>query len=438
MSVEGQREIDLCRVWADRALSGDMRLIDGRRLHVIYPGIWSNSNGPDFLDALLSIDGRLVRGAVEMHLRASGWYRHQHDKDTAYNDVALHVVLDNDLPDAVLTAKGASLPTLALPELRSERPHDGAAAQIMAQLGTRTCLPETSREQPTLVRDVLHVRGWSRLVEKQLRFSQELQVLTAPEVLYRGLLDALGFSANRQGMAEVGRCVPLQLLERLLQEEGETQVLAALLGTGGFVGETERLSNGNAQRSNQLAGAWAATQARFALEPVPDGIWTLNRVRPQNHPATRLASLASLIGSTGRSSLFEHVLALRLDGGKSWDQWLAQARPAIGESRRRQIIVNIIAPFMAAYAEVTRDEQLAEEVAADWERLPGAVTDSVARRTRRQIVGLTRFPIRTALEEQGLHEIHRSGCAELRCFECPIARLAVKHEPWGGAASGQD
>jgi hypothetical protein len=46
-----------------------------------------------------------------------------------------------------------------------------------------------------------------------------------------------------------------------------------------------------------------------------------------------------------------------------------------------------------------------------------------------QIVGTHRFPVRLAIESQGLHEIGRNGCRELRCFDCPVAALAVMHEP---------
>jgi hypothetical protein len=31
-----------------------------------------------------------------------------------------------------------------------------------------------------------------------------------------------------------------------------------------------------------------------------------------------------------------------------------------------------------------------------------------------------------------LHQIGRFGCAKLRCFDCPIAALALRHEPAHG------
>lgn len=432
------RELDLSRAWAEQRLPGELRLTDGRLVQVVYPGVWSNSDGPDFKGAMVSFDGRLERGAVELHLQASDWYRHRHNHDPAYDDVVLHVVLRNDLSETVRTSNNGQPPTLEVRDLITldGQASDERATKLIASLGSRTCLPTTSKDRPDLVRAVLLERGWSRMVEKQLRFSQELQVLTAPEVLYRGLLDALGYSTNREGMAELGQRLPLQLLERFSAQGGYSKVAAALLGTGGLLPLAEAMTERVGARPQLLDRLWDQARTDYALEPLPASAWTLNRVRPQNHPAARLASLATLIAAPRQRPVFERLLSMDLDGGASWDRWLATARPAIGASRRRQIIVNILAPFLAAYAEATRDVEMIEEIAEDWERLPGGVSDRIARATKRQIAGDARFPIKLALEEQALHDIYRKGCSELRCFECPIATLAVEHEPWDGTSTG--
>ena len=437
-------EIDLSRAWAEAMWPGDLRLVDGRRLQIIYRGVWTNSNGPDFRDAMIEIDGSFLRGSVEIHLRASDWYRHGHDRNDAYDDVVLHVVMTDDRSTAVKTSGGDAIATLdAAAYLGALSPsHRKYDALILASLGTRTCLPTLGSRNPDLVREALRQRGWRRLTEKQRKFSQDLQVLTASETLYRGLLDALGYSNNRRPMRELGALIPLQLLESSGGPASEHRSLALLLGGGGFLEDPVRVPRevGEAGSFADLIQCWKKLKRAYALQTVPANAWTLNRVRPANHPAVRLASLASLIDSGGPGGLFDRFLGLELNGGASWDRWLAMAEPSIGAGRRMQISVNILAPFLAAYAESSRDDAFAEEVAATWEQLRGAVRDRIARSTRIQIVGDIRFPIRLALEEQGLHDIYQSGCSQLRCFECPIAQLALEHEPWNAyqdATNGQ-
>jgi hypothetical protein len=268
------------------------------------------------------------------------------------------------------------------------------------------------------------------LTAKQLRFAQELERLPAGEVLYRGLLDGMGLMHNRDGMAALGERLPLVTLEAA-GGDGRYRVTALLLGTGGFL----PLSPSHAElacltvRAAVELETWFGELARERqFEPLAATVWSLNRVRPANHPVRRLASLGALVERASADGLLATVLGLPLDGGKAWRGWLESARPAIGRSRSDQLAVNVLAPFMAAYADAIGDDRLSELVGQLWEELPGAADDSIAKATLLQIVGEQRFPVKLAIESQGLHEIGRNGCRQLRCFECPIAALAVMHE----------
>jgi hypothetical protein len=208
--------------------------------------------------------------------------------------------------------------------------------------------------------------------------------------------------------------------------------MAALLGAAGFL----PLSPAHAELAGLVPSQSAVVERLHAevvkasrADAVAGDVWSLNRVRPLNHPVRRLASLGSLLTRCGRDGVLVAVVAVPLDTHDPWRDWLNAARPAIGAVRARQLAVNVLAPFVAAYADVTADRELAERCASAWECLPGAVDDGVSRAALRQIVGDRRFPIRLSLENQGLHQIGRNGCAHLRCFECPIALLALEHEP---------
>lgn len=69
------------------------RLTDGSVLDVLAPGRWNLLGGPDFLGARLRMGGREVTGDIEVHFNAADWTRHGHDRDPAYGEVVLHVVL---------------------------------------------------------------------------------------------------------------------------------------------------------------------------------------------------------------------------------------------------------------------------------------------------------------------------------------------------------
>lgn len=434
MPTDRVPEAVLSRIWNDGWHSRELRTVDGRRVGVVYRGVWTHSNGPDFRDAMLEIDGRLVQGSVELHVKASDWMAHGHHLDPAYDAVVLHVVLENDLDCACHGPSETQLPTIEIQPFLSGSIEEFLAGVVLSDLGDlgrRACLPTLAGERPDEVRAALRRKGWQRLTEKQLTFQQDLEALPSAEVLYRGLLDSLGLSGNRGGMRALARALPLTLIERIAGERGLAGSSAAVLGVGGFLPVSPAHQAALDEQGIFAASVeqhWNELAAAYGLSPLAPTVWNLNRVRPLNHPARRLASMAWLLADAADDGLLVTVLGQPLDDGSNWDRWLAASRPAIGESRRRQIIVNTLAPFVAAYAEVTEDRGLLEQIGLTWEKLAGRVDDDVARKTLKQITGARRFAVRTALEVQGLHQIGRFGCAHLRCFECPIAALAVQFE----------
>lgn len=69
-----------------------LRTTSGQPVEVIDPGLPNPNAGPDFFNAKLKIDNMLWVGNVELHTQASDWFRHGHDRNTAYDNVILHVV----------------------------------------------------------------------------------------------------------------------------------------------------------------------------------------------------------------------------------------------------------------------------------------------------------------------------------------------------------
>ena len=75
-------------------------------------GLPNDNSGPDFFNAQLYIDHQLWVGTVEIHLQSSDWYAHHHEKDSAYDNVILHVVWEHT--SEVFRADNSIIPTLVL------------------------------------------------------------------------------------------------------------------------------------------------------------------------------------------------------------------------------------------------------------------------------------------------------------------------------------
>ena len=84
-------------IWKHRLYSGkSLSTTCGQNLEVENPREQNFHAGPDFFNARIRLDKLVWAGNVEVHRRASDWYKHGHHLDPAYNNVILHVVGDYD------------------------------------------------------------------------------------------------------------------------------------------------------------------------------------------------------------------------------------------------------------------------------------------------------------------------------------------------------
>lgn len=228
------------------------RVADGRTLRVIHPGKWNHLGGPDFCGAKLILDGVETNGEVELHLHARDWAAHHHALDPAYDGVILHVVLF-PCEEAVTTgAAGRQIPILCLLPLLHHGLEEYAAEEAVEQLAGRPLHQAQESlgvlsidELDTLLRE--HAgRRW----RGKVHYARErIRRLGWDGACHHAALEVLGYRFNRAPMLSVASAWPL--------------------------------------------AEW--TQGRVDPEDVfasPGIRWSLQGVRPLNHPRLRLVQYA--------------------------------------------------------------------------------------------------------------------------------------------------
>jgi hypothetical protein len=383
---------------------------------------------------MLLFDGRELRGgAVEIHLRTGGWTDHGHHLDPHYNEVILHVVARHDGADT-RRADGGLTPVVDLEACGwTPDPADALDDVDWGRFGGDACAEALAKTNPAPLREALWRLGDLRLAARAARLEAELTRLPPGELLHRELLDALGYSANREPMRLLAERLPLAAIESRLRLLPASERIALarglLLGAAGFlpmspsdaaVAALDRTAVEAAERAWQAHGAaWVAD----ALAPTE---WTTRRMRPANHPAARLVAAAEMASAAFDGGGLLAAMFEPLRAGRDPVAAIRQlAAKRLGSDRAAAIAVNVVVPLALAVGAHGGEPALIDAGEAAWERLPGVESNERTRRAMRQVAGATRIPGLGARGGQGLIQLDATLCAPRRCYECPIARAVI-------------
>ena len=389
--MKGISESELARLWQSRGMRNrELLTARGERLRVLHPGRRRGSGGPDFHHAVVLAGARELRGDVELHVRSSGWHAHGHHRDPNYNGVVLHVVLWDDEGRDTVLQNGTAVPVLPLhPYLAST----GAPSLLAA--AHEPCHDAAARLGEGTVAALLDRAGDERFRSKARLFRSELAAADCDQVLYQGLMRALGYSRNSHSFEELARRVPVAALRQTAQDAGPASPEEAL------------------QRA-------LTREARLIT-------WRVSGVRPANSPQRRLTAAARLLArwlasgglaqgllhavaetdaTASRNGLEQHLMVSQDDGAA-----------LIGRGRAREMVVNILLPF--SFAVAGRKTKLGRHALQLYHAYPSLEQNHITRQMAQQ-VNLGPGLLDSARRQQGLLHLYHNLCLERRCSTCPL------------------
>jgi hypothetical protein len=431
-------------IW-QQAVGAELTSTQDELLNVIYPGRINGDNGPDFRDAVILNKLRLTKGDVEVHVRSSDWYSHEHHTNAAYNNVILHVAMWHDCNSATLLQNGKPVPLLCLAKALRHQPYllpyTLSCFQILDQMDWQT------------LGKLLNAAGEERFKEKAMHFQAEIlgPVLKAPsaveaagQVLYRGMMRALGYAKNTRPFEDLADRMPLTAIEF---REGLSLKQAMLLGTAGLLPSQRRQGKfGKGKEVQELEQTWQSADKK--AEAMKEGDWNLSRIYPNNSPVRRiiaqsylierysdrglLAGILQLVKDTplsGRHSALQN--SLTVDGDGYWrDHFDFDVRSKtkisalLGNSKAGEIAVNVILPFAFSWGELSDQAMLTENAIGLYRNYPRLAENCITRHMAKQLCLKDSLDF-TASHQQGLIHIFRNYCREGRCSECLLASCGV-------------
>jgi hypothetical protein len=201
-------ERELAEIWEGQRFPPQaLASVDGQPLTVLYRGLRGRGPGPDFRDAVIQTPADILRGDVELHLRASDFRRHGHHRDPAYDGLALHLVYRADEGPHTLLAGGRPVPIAALAPWVERRSEEIRRWLERPALWREPCRSAPARMGDAAVAAVLDRLGDIRFRRRTAELRRALRGEEPEEVLYRALIEALGYGGNRKRSASLpGGC----------------------------------------------------------------------------------------------------------------------------------------------------------------------------------------------------------------------------------------
>ena len=353
----------------------------GKKISIIDQGILNLSDGPDFSQAHILIDGIRWYGAVELHVHSSAWKQHGHHRDPNYNQVILHVVLDSN-PVPIVTQNGSKPYTLSL------LPHiDTKLHSFIREFYNKEALPCASNihfiNNNVFTRQIekAHKEYFDKKTQDFFQFYEagELPSTAWKNALIISLFNGLGISNNRGPMEELGR----SLVHHTFANLDELQEHAYDLAFG---------------VSSSLA-------------------WNYKSNRPASQPDNRIAQACHLLYLIQQQPLDNFI---QLNYQSVWNQYL-KALGSKNSDLFKVLYATVFLPAMYALGALFTHHSLQQKVLKEWQSMKSPVPQKFIR-----LLPVTLSEVPGLDKKLGLVHQFNHYCNQKRCTECMVLKKVIQ------------
>lgn len=481
-------EKKLYKIWQEQGFDKSLTTVSGDAISVLHSGEFdANISGPDFKNAKLKIGNFTLVGDVEIESSFENWKIHGHNIDRKYSKVILHVCLFNKKNlSYVYNKEGRKIPTLCLSDYLSpdliEEINDPTVEipetdHTFKCSGLQTLLYSVEKEEILKQLGVLRykrkcTRFYDRL--KELAYLKELNI-SEPKItydlneefqtrdftsedfrdqeiwqqlFYEMLLEALGYSQNKNIMLKLAQSGSLDFLRKFSHEENlELIIESTLLNIAGLMPDSGQIKDNEILRYIESVNEYWSKIGRIYDGEIFDSTeWHFFKLRPQNFPTVRISGGARLVKSIlDEQNLISVIIkkfteiwnpkvlinnlrsmfVIKSEG--FWQHHYVFDQPANGEinyfigiSRADEIVINVVFPFLSVYFDVFGKSDLSKKVINVYSHFEQKAENKIVREVA-EALNITHLAKKTIFT-QGMIELFRNYCSKGKCLECEIGK----------------
>ncbi len=470
-------EVFLYSVWLSYGCKIKLKSKNADKIEVIEVGEMDASDGADFKNAKVKINGKTYRGDVEIHIKASDWKKHKHQLDERYNTVVLHVVLDDDTEDGfVQTVSGRKVLTAeieGIDEILSSRVSKDDKIKCY-ELNKIVPIDEKLKwiRKLGLVRLFFRARSLSeRLIEivdenfflisespedyftsyRGYSLYQFSHRFVWDQILYEKVMEALGYSRNKFPFQKLSQNLTLKFIsEHSFAHSYEKQILkiqSILFGVAGFLDHyiKRKLDPETKIFIDELCEEWSKLKSYYHRETLHYSEWHFSAVRPANSPTFKLAGASVLIWRMIHNDFYAQINDIMLSNLKIdekirqlvnlfhvksegyWENRYNFGRAlryktgfSVGISKSKEIVANAVLPIMLVFSRIFKNNEVEKKVIEIYKNLPGLSANWITSKLEDELFYGKVKIYSSGLTHQGGIQLYKFYCSNSLCNACAI------------------
>lgn len=378
------------------------------------------NSGPDFFNAQLKIGDQIWAGNVEIHIKSSDWYVHNHEIDKAYDNVILHVVWEHDTD--VFIKDNVIVSTLELKDFIDKKALVNYQTLFSKSKTWINCENDFSSIDEFTIHNWLERLYFERLERKSSDISLLLKASKNDweAVLFKILAKNFGSKINGDAFLSIANSVDFSIVRKLQSKQIQLEAL--------FFGQANLLNNAIEDAySRMLIKEYQFLSKKFQLSNA--GITQIQffRLRPPNFPTIRLSQLASLYGAhqnifsqiieTNTLQNFYNLFAVATstfwETHYTFSKVSKQSKKVLTKSFIDLLLINTIIPLKFSYAKY-QGKEIDDVIIKLISEIKSENNNIIEKFNSLKPIS------NSAFQSQGLIQLKNEYCSKNKCLQCAI------------------
>ncbi|MFB9054874.1 DUF2851 family protein [Formosa undariae] len=404
---------------------GALETVKGETIQLIQVGQHNFNSGPDFFNAQLNIDHQLWAGNVEIHVKSSDWYVHNHEIDPAYDNVILHVVWEHDVD--IFRKDNSEIPTLELKEIVSKTTLNGYQQLFSKSQKWINCEHDFISVDDFILQNWLERLFFERLERKSSDIEKLLDASKKDweAVLFKLLAKNFGLKVNGDAFFSLASSIDFSII-RKIQTKGQL-LESVLLGQSGVLETTVE-----DEYYIQLQKDYLFLKQKFGLSQQHVTAPQFFRLRPPNFPTIRLSQLAQVY--VNNQNLFSKIIEAKtaqdyydlftVMTSEYWETHYTFKKSTKKSNKTTThnfidlLIINTIIPVKFSYSKISGKNYNEDLIPLINELKPEQ--NSIVKKFE------SLKPIsKSALQTQGLIQLKNEYCNYKKCLQCAVGNTIL-------------